>query len=79
MKTYREHNEAVQVLVTVTGQTLDQRQIRHRSHDHGVMTECSTPEHVSGVTTKLGSHQKEIEKDRQTGSGDRADSQSMAL
>ena len=36
------------------------------------MTECSTPEHVSGVTTKLGSHQKEIEKDRQTGSGDRA-------
>ena len=25
MKTYREHNEAVQVLVTVTGQTLVQR------------------------------------------------------
>ena len=84
MKTYRGHNEAVQGLVAVTEQTLSQRTPETISDigDHGVMTDqCITPEHFSGVTTTQCSHMKEIEKDRQTGSGDgsQTQSQSMAL
>ena len=55
MKTYRGHNEAVQVLVTVTGQTLAQRTPETISDigDHDVMTDRV---HYSGAFLRCHDH-----------------------